>query len=553
MIMIAGKVKSNKNGKSLGQYMTPRFVAEFMTSLISKPPSVPVLEPGAGEGVFLRVLHEKGFRDIKAYEIDERLGKGSPIRITHCDFLKIPPKPSFDVVIGNPPYVRWKNIPEEWRSLFKKNEYWSKIMNGLCDLTYSFIYHAVNFLQNYGELVFICPLFWTETVHGKHLREHLSKNGSIELLINLNESKVFGKVSSTIIIFKYVKHVKLPFVKIVEYRSKQPVTPETTDKISFLIRKLELQAENPDFYIGEDGCRAYLSEQFVGGEAWHPIPPNEKIVKKIDMIQNVVHVGDIAEIGNGMVSGLDKAFRLNEEELKALNEQEYSSLIYVYKSKTLERFFPSSKPIPYIFTNHITSEKELKQLYPYFYQKLSCYKEKLGQRYDYAKDIPWWQWVFLRNKSLFEAYNQKIFVPSKDRYDSRGYFRFALICSENDRVYYATQDVTAICVKREAEESIEYILGLLNSQPIQKWIMIKGFSRGGVHDFSEEPIKNIPIPKVDWNDSRQKELHRLIVDVVKETVARRELGKISEIDSYVEELLGLKKKSETLPLTTFAK
>jgi len=206
----------NHKEKSLGQYMTPRVIAEFMVSLISKPLSASILEPAAGEGVFLEVLYEKGFRNITAYEIDRQLGKRSPIKITYQDFLKIPPKPIFDVIIGNPPYVRWKNIPEEWKKMFKRDKYWRKIMNGLCDLTYAFIYHAVNFLKDNGELIFICPLFWTETIHGKYLRDYLSRNGSLEILINFNEAKIFKNVSSTIIVFKYMKGIKLPYIKVVE-------------------------------------------------------------------------------------------------------------------------------------------------------------------------------------------------------------------------------------------------------------------------------------------------------------------------------------------------
>jgi len=539
------------NSKSLGQYMTPRFVAEFMASLISKPSSASILEPGAGEGIFLKVLYEKGFKNITAYEIDEQLGKESPIKINYSDFLKIPPKPEFDVIIGNPPYVRWKNIPEEWRSLFRKDKYWKKIMNGLCDLTYAFIYHAINFLKTYGELIFICPLFWTETVHGKHLREFLSNNGSVELLINLNEAKIFKQVSSTIIIFKYIKNVKLPYVKIIEYQGRRPVTPEVMHKISLLIKELEFKAKNLDFYLEEENYRAYLSEQFIGGAPWRPVPPREKIVKKIDGLQDVYHIGDIAEIGNGMVSGLDAAFRLDEEELKALNNDELNSLIYVYKSKTLERFFPLTRPIPYIFINHVTSEEKLRKKYPYFYHKLLHYKDRLKQRYSYGRNIPWWHWVFLRNKKLFERYNAKIFVPSKERYNTRGYFRFSLIRDEKDKTFYATQDVTAICIKKGVKEKVEYILGLLNSEPIQRWIMIKGFSRGGVYDFSEEPIRIIPIPRIDWNNSKETELYRLIVEIVGEIITYRQLNKVRELNNYVKKLIELKKVSKVLPLTTF--
>ncbi|MEM0453818.1 MAG: N-6 DNA methylase [Sulfolobales archaeon] len=62
-----------------------------------------------------------------------------------------------DVVIGNPPYVRWRNIPTGWREMFKRSSYWSRVVNGLSDLTYAFIYHSVNMLKPGGELVFITP------------------------------------------------------------------------------------------------------------------------------------------------------------------------------------------------------------------------------------------------------------------------------------------------------------------------------------------------------------------------------------------------------------
>ncbi|MFX1487229.1 MAG: class I SAM-dependent DNA methyltransferase [Promethearchaeota archaeon] len=533
------------NSKSLGQYMTPQLVAKFMASLISKPKTAKVLEPCAGEGIFLKTLDEKGFENITAYEVDEQLAKSSE-RIIHGDFLEIPPKPTFDVVIGNPPYVRWKNIVPEWRSLFKRSEYWNRVMNGLCDLTYAFIYHSVNLLGQRGELIFICPLFWTETLHAGRLREHLSKNGSLEALINLNEAKVFDEGSSTIIIFKYIKGVRLSDVKIVEYASKEPVTLEVTNKVSHLLRRLQLESGTPNIYLENDVFRAYLNEQFVGSEPWHPIPPTARVVRQVDAIREIVQLGNISEIGNGMVSGLDKAFRL-EEDPEVLNKRERGSLIYVYKAKTLERFFPSSAPIPYIFTNRIGSEKELRQFYPYFYEKLSNYREILEKRYDYKKDIPWWHWVFLRNKHLFEEHSTKIFVPSKERYDTRGYFRFTLIYDKEGKTHYATQDVTTICLKENAiEERVEYILGMLNSKPIQKWIMTKGFSRGGVHDFCEGPLSIIPIPKVNWENPKEVEFHRLIVEVVEEIVAQRQLNMTGELDEYVMEFIKLKRKTHRL-------
>ncbi len=541
----------NLESKNLGQYMTPRFVAEFMCSLISRPKSAKVLEPGAGEGVFVDVLKDSGFRNITAYEIDEKLIRKSNEEIIQQNFLDIPREPVFDVIIGNPPYIRWKNIPSEWQTLFLKEPYWNKIMNGLCDMTYAYIYHSLNVLKNKGELIFISPIFWTQTLHANKLREHMAKLGSLELFIDLNEAKVFDGVSSSIMIFKFVKGTKLPKVKVAQYESKERVTSDTLSNIGRLLSEIEKQVDTPEAYVEEEKIIAYHDEQFFTTDAWHPIPPTSQIVREIGLIEDHSTLGSISEIGNGMVSGLDKAFKLDYD-IGELNERELESLIYVYKAITLERFAPRYEPIPYIFINHVSSEKDLKRDYPLFYRKLIGHKEKLEKRYQYNREIPYWHWVFLRNKHLFEDFNAKIFIPSKERFDTRGYFRFALVENLSNRVHYATQDVTTICLDlSRIKEGIDYILGLLNSEPIQKWIRTKGFKRGNVYDFSEQPLSIIPVPRIKWKDSKQVELHSKIVEIVSETLKKKQLEKIDELDECVTELLKLKKKVVTTSLDSF--
>lgn len=191
--------------KTLGQYFTPKFVGEFMVSLITKPKDSSVLEPCAGSGVFLSALYKAGFRNVTAYETVSSLPNYSPIKIIYQDFLKVEPEERYDVIIGNPPYVRWKNIRHEWKEEFRRSNYWRAIMSGLADLTYAFIYHSINMLKEGGELVFITPIFWMETVYGARLRDYMIKRGYLELIVNFNEMKIFEGVSSTIVIFKYVK------------------------------------------------------------------------------------------------------------------------------------------------------------------------------------------------------------------------------------------------------------------------------------------------------------------------------------------------------------
>ena len=71
--------KRINNEKRYGQYFTPEIIADIMCSLSNKNKDVNVLEPCAGEGVFLRSLHKNGYQNIDAYEIDSSIENNSPI------------------------------------------------------------------------------------------------------------------------------------------------------------------------------------------------------------------------------------------------------------------------------------------------------------------------------------------------------------------------------------------------------------------------------------------------------------------------------------------
>jgi len=161
-------------------------------------------------------------------------------------------------------------------------------------------------------------------------------------------------------------------------------------------------------------------------------------------------IGEICDIGNGLVSGLDKAFQVNGDEL---NVAEKSATIDVVKAKDLTPYFAESIT-KYIFINESLEESEFQETYPNFHTHFQKYKTDLELRYQYNRKINYWEWVFLRNFNLFSKADKRIFVPCKERISNKDYFRFALV----EGCVFPTQDVTAVFRKPKTKESIEYIL-----------------------------------------------------------------------------------------------
>jgi adenine-specific DNA-methyltransferase len=527
----------NQYKNKFGQYFTPEIVANFMIELADITTDSKILEPSCGQGVFLDLFQKKGFENVIAFEIDTELAtKFSNVR--YESFVTTNIKEKYDLIIGNPPYIRWKNLEDNLKQELASNSLWNKYCNSLCDYLYIFILKSIELLKDDGQLIFICPEYWMNTTHSVTLRNYMISNGYFEKIYHLNETPIFDKVTISTVIFKYVKsQIKTEKIEVAKFYANQKLTVEVLDNLKdrksfkdadfleipqfkhnerWVMQTAEIQNE---LKIFEKSCRKFHKTNIFGD-----------LFK--DNNKTAFHtIGEYCDIGNGLVSGLDKAFQVNGD---PLNDFEKQAVIKVIKAKDLNPYFPN-KYTQYIYIPDGFSLEEVQEKFPHFYKHFLSFKQDLEKRYQYNRKINFWEWVFLRNFNLFSKDEKRIFVPCKERISNKNHFRFSLV----DKKIYPTQDVTAIFKKQKTRESLEYFVAYLNNPRIFDWLKCNGIVKGNIVEFSEKPISSIPFRAINWEKEKEVELHHQITTLTTQYIETKENTVLEKINYSVNQLINI--------------
>lgn len=182
------------NVAKLGQVFTPAEVVEFMLGLRQRRGRT--LEPSAGNGAFLNCLHNEQ-ADCLGIEID------ATVASQHAqigDFFDLPGDVRFDTIIGNPPYVRFQDIPDSTR-----NKLTSPLFDKRSNLFLFFIEKCIRHLAPGGELIFIVPREFAKLTAARKLNHWLATQGSITHFVETGDVRIFGGHTPNCVIFRFEK------------------------------------------------------------------------------------------------------------------------------------------------------------------------------------------------------------------------------------------------------------------------------------------------------------------------------------------------------------
>jgi len=170
-------------------------------------------------GKEIKLLEEKKGIIERVYNELEK--KGKQFVIWEIDFADVfEEKQGFDVVIGNPPYIRQEKISPPFRpkkevNLKEKSKYKDELINSIkikypfikkfdkkCDYYIYFYFQGLSLLNPKGTFCFITSNSWLDVGYGKVLQEYLAKFVPIKAIYDNQTIRSFEHASiNTVIVF----------------------------------------------------------------------------------------------------------------------------------------------------------------------------------------------------------------------------------------------------------------------------------------------------------------------------------------------------------------
>ncbi|MCI7437079.1 MAG: N-6 DNA methylase, partial [Spirochaetia bacterium] len=211
-------LKENTSQQKLrGAYYTPLSLAEKIAEYFKDDTSIKtVLEPSCGDGVFFDALINQKIitllQNLTGIEIEKdeteklsvKLSAYPNIQIQNADFFDFyqqnADKKRYDLILGNPPYIRYQYLSESQRGEMSEILTSHKMKsNKLINTWVAFVVACVHLLSENGKIAFVIPAEILQVAYAEDLRIYLSKNLSNITLLTFRDL-VFPDIEQEIVV-----------------------------------------------------------------------------------------------------------------------------------------------------------------------------------------------------------------------------------------------------------------------------------------------------------------------------------------------------------------
>ncbi len=296
----------------------------------------------------------------------------------------------FDIIIGNPPYIRQERLNMEYKTLLTK--IYPTVGNGTADILVYFFGLGLAILKNKGVLTFITSNKFLKTKYGLELRNTLANDVDVQYFIDFFELPVFHNASTDAGITLLIK--------------QQPLC-ETRYYPVLTLNNLNLVKLTSGNYLNT--VKKETEWQFVKNEEY-------SILKKID--DNTLPLGKFVNnrIYSGIKTGCNEAFVLvDASACENLKSSESEPLVKKYaKSTDICRWNLKAYNKYFLATGY---DLDIPNDYPTAFKYLKQFEDKLVVRGD--KGVNWYN---LRACAYYDEFEKEKIIYIHTAKDHQFYF-----------------------------------------------------------------------------------------------------------------------------------
>jgi len=378
------------------------------------------------------------------------------------EFPEVFAKGGFDVVIGNPPYVR-QELFKDIKPYLQKHY---KCYNSVADLYTYFIEKGIRLMRTDGLFSFILPNKFLKATYGKEIRKVMKEEANLDLLFDFDDYPVFADATTYPIIFVLNNRIK-------------------NESNTFVYSQIDKRENTNDPIYSLEAKKQEVLLTALGDESWNfESKEDSKIFDKLK--KDSISLSEFVSkgINRGILTGKNEVFIFNKQRRDELiNQGSCDSLIKpILLGSAIKRYSIEYSDDFILFTRRGTDIEK----YPVIKDYLMSYYLELRPRNNGEpsgrKPGPYKWFEIQDNIAYYKDFEgTKIVYPRTNnqcnfQLDSKGYYL-------SDNNFYIKSDSKTL-------------LGILNSKLMFYYLKnICTTLQGGYYDFRRDKIDTIPIKK----------------------------------------------------------
>lgn len=309
-------IKNTTAEKLRGGFYTPEPIAAFILKWgINGSSDYKILEPSCGDGVFLEQLKENNhkFKSITAIEFDDvEADKANKIKLNNKNVINTDfhlycneTTQRFDLVVGNPPYIRYQYFHEEQQNeaikVFNRAKLkYSKLTNAWV----SFVVGSSLLLKEKGKIGFVIPAELLQVSYAQQLRKYLAQFYNKINIISF-EKLVFPGIQQEVVLLLCDKNgSNSHLIEHLELKDASELSRLDVNKLNSPMKKIDFRSNKWTYY--------FLDQEEID------------FLENIATKRKIPTIGDYSNVEVGITTGANDYFTVPLQVIEDYDLKEYA-------------------------------------------------------------------------------------------------------------------------------------------------------------------------------------------------------------------------------------